>query len=122
QATFAYNGAGMPEDGTSSGPGGGIYTSGNGTSLNVTNATFYGNWIIGVVPIPNYNGGAIHVDQSTTTLHNVIVWGNEVEGDPTAPSASISIARGDVSIANSLIAHSGGSENWNGNAGSDGGN
>ena len=87
QAIFTNNLAGVPEDITSTGPGGGIYSSGRGTSLKVTNATFYGNGIIGVVPNANYNGGAIHLDQTTTTLSNLIIWGNEVEGDPTARQA-----------------------------------
>ncbi len=123
QAIFAHNGAGLVEDGTSSGPGGGIYTSGNGTSLSVTNATFYGNWIVGVF-IPHFDGGAIQVEQTSTTLNNVVIWGNEVEGDPADPSASISISLGgDVTVANSLVAHSGGSANWNNATGIlDGGN
>jgi len=114
QAIFANNGAGLVEDGTSSGPGGGIHSSGNGTSLSVTNATFYGNWIVGVF-IPQFDGGAIYVEQTSTLLNNVVIWENEVEGDPTDPSASISISNlgGDVTVANSLVAHSGGSANWN---------
>ncbi|MFB2120912.1 MBG domain-containing protein [Parapedobacter sp. 2B3] len=114
QAIFANNGAGLVEDGTSSGPGGGIHSSGNGTSLSVTNATFYGNWIVGVF-IPQFDGGAIYVEQTSTLLNNVVIWENEVEGDPTDPSASISVSTlgGDVTVANSLVAHSGGSANWN---------
>ncbi|WP_188505791.1 BspA family leucine-rich repeat surface protein [Parapedobacter pyrenivorans] len=123
QAIFAHNGAGLVEDGTSSGPGGGIYSSGNGTSLSVTNATFYRNWIVGVF-IPHFDGGAIQVEQTSTLLNNVVIWGNEVEGDPTDPSASISISLGgDVTVANSLVAHLGGSANWNNAIGIlDGGN
>ncbi len=113
QAIFANNGAGLVEDGTSSGPGGGIHSSGNGTSLSVTNATFYRNWIVGVF-IPHFDGGAIQVEQTSTLLNNVVIWGNEVEGDPADPSTSISISLGgDVTVANSLVAHSGGSANWN---------
>ncbi|WP_188752688.1 BspA family leucine-rich repeat surface protein [Parapedobacter defluvii] len=114
QAIFANNGAGLVEDGTSSGPGGGIHSSGNGTSLSVTNATFYGNWIVGVF-IPEFDGGAIYVEQTSTLLNNVVIWENEVEGDPTDPSASISVSTlgGDVTVANSLVAHTGGSANWN---------
>ena len=124
QAIFANNGAGLVEDGTSSGPGGGIHSSGNGTSLSVTNATFYRNWIVGVF-IPQFDGGAIFVEQTSTLLNNVLIWGNEVEGDPADPSASISISTlgGDVTVANSLVAHSGGSANWNNAMGIlDGGN
>ncbi|MGV3762200.1 BspA family leucine-rich repeat surface protein, partial [Parapedobacter sp.] len=114
QAVFANNGAGLVEDGTSSGPGGGIHTSGDGTSLSITNATFYGNWIVGVF-IPQFDGGALFVEQTSTLLNNVVIWGNEVEGDPADPSASISVSTlgTDVTVANSLVAHSGGSANWN---------
>ena len=123
QAIFAHNGAGLVEDGTSSGPGGGIYSSGNGTSLSITNATFSGNWIVGAF-IPSFDGAAIQVEQTSTWLNNVVIWGNEVEGDPADPSASISISLGgDVIVANSLVAHSGGSANWNNAMGIlDGGN
>ncbi|PPK99898.1 BspA family leucine-rich repeat surface protein [Parapedobacter indicus] len=114
QAVFANNGAGLVEDGTSSGPGGGIHSSGDGTSLSVTNATFYRNWIVGVF-IPQFDGGAIYVERTSTLLNNVVIWGNEVEGDPADPSASISVSTlgADVTVANSLVAHSGGSANWN---------
>src|SRR5690606_37245852 len=114
QALFAENGAGLVEDGTSSGPGGGIHTGGNGTSLSITNATFYRNWIVGVF-FPQFDGGAIYVEQTSTSLNNVVIWGNEVEGDPADPSASIAVSTlgGEVTVANSLVAHSGGSVNWN---------
>src|SRR5690606_24264572 len=114
QALFAENGAGLVEDGTSSGPGGGIHTGGNGTSLSITNATFYRNWIVGVF-FPQFDGGAIYVEQTSTLLNNVVIWGNEVEGDPADPSASIAVSTlgGEVTVANSLVAHSGGSVNWN---------
>lgn len=123
QAIFAHNGAGLVEDGTSSGPGGGIYSSGNSTSLSITNATFSGNWIVGAF-IPSFDGAAIQVEQTSTQLNNVVIWGNEVEGDTADPSASISISLGgDVTVANSLVAHSGGSANWNNAMGIlDGGN
>lgn len=120
QAVFARNGAGLVEDGTTSRPGGGIYSDGNGT-LSVTNATFYGNWIVGVF-LPNFDGGAMQVERSTAILSNVVMWENEVEGDPASPTASISSVDANITIANSLIAHSGGSESWNDDIGVDGGN
>src|SRR5690606_34614328 len=57
---------------------------------------------------------------STATLTNVIAWDNEVEGDATATSVSVSDA--EVTVASSLMANLGGSGNWNSTVITDGGN
>ncbi|MEO6130810.1 MAG: right-handed parallel beta-helix repeat-containing protein, partial [Saprospiraceae bacterium] len=98
--------------------GGAIEIQSSVTKL--TNTTLSGNEA-------GTDGGALYLDGSAgntyTVINNSILWNNEASFDTASSSASIFISNNVFTkIASSLIANSGGSENWNSGLGLDSGN
>ncbi len=84
-------------------------------SVELTNCTVSGN-------TASMMGGGLAGMQASASLSNVVIWDNEVDGDRTAPEVSLYHMAGDLPVvSHSLIANWGGSDNWNGSLGVDGG-
>ncbi|MCO6490728.1 MAG: T9SS type A sorting domain-containing protein [Phaeodactylibacter sp.] len=82
----------------------------------VVNSTFSGN-------AAGNEGGALYNVGGAPELLNCILWNNQADGDTQSGSASINNAGGALpAISYSLVANSGGSGNWDGSLGADGGN
>ena len=96
--------------------GGGIFSNGN-AKLKLTNSTISGNDAGGD------GGGVYNLDSASLTMTNSIVWNNRANANTGAPSSSISNDTSSITtIAYSLVANSGGSQNWNSEIGVDLGN
>ncbi|MBC9797946.1 BspA family leucine-rich repeat surface protein [Sinomicrobium weinanense] len=119
--------------------GGGMFNSGSSSVLR--NVVFTGNQsdqgagFFGQASMPKLinvtfngntaatEGGAITSGwNGTLELINVLIWGNEANGSSTSASASIDSRGGGITVSNSLVANSGGSDNWDVGIGEDGGN
>ena len=89
--------------------GGGIYNYYD-SSTGLTNVTFSGN----TADV----GGGIYIERSSSTLDNVILWGNSASSSPEIYNDATSL----TSVANSVVAGSGGSgASWDIALGTDGG-
>ncbi len=95
------------------GNGGALYN--NSTSQEINNSTFSGNEA-------GEEGGAIYNDASFPLITNSIIWNNlDMEGIGSSSASIYNDGTSGALITNSLIANSGGSENWNDAFGKDGG-
>ncbi|MGS2760984.1 choice-of-anchor Q domain-containing protein [Sinomicrobium sp. M5D2P9] len=102
--------------GNYSGINGGAMANYENSSPQIINVTFSGN-------SSKEQGGAVFNHNSSPALNNVIIWNNQANGNISSLSASISNEQGaSPGIAYSLIANSGGSDNWIGDIGVDEGN
>ena len=96
--------------------GGGIFSNGN-SKLKITNSTISGN------DAGADGGGIYNLDSTFLTVTNSIVWHNRANSNTEIPSSSISNDTSSItSIAYSLVANSGSSQNWNNEIGIDLGN
>lgn len=93
----------------------GAMLSGLCETVKLTNCTIFGNTANQLV------GGLVNM-QSTLSLTNTIIWGNATNTVTTTPEVSLyNMGQPLPVITNSLIANWGGSSNWDGTRGTDGG-
>ncbi len=88
-----------------------------GSSPELINVTFSGN-----LAFIFFGGAIFNTNMSNPDLTNVIIWNNTDGTGSLSISSSISNDNSTPVISHSLIANSGGSENWDNDAGTDGGN
>ncbi|MEL7122475.1 MAG: right-handed parallel beta-helix repeat-containing protein, partial [Bacteroidota bacterium] len=130
-------------NGNNAGVGGGMYNNNNG-SPTIINSVFSGNnasvgggmdnrsfsfpIIINSVFSGNNSssslgGGIYNASSSSPTIVNTIIWNNQASGSTITFNSSIRNTSGATTkISNSIIANSGGSDNWNTDLGQDNGN
>ncbi len=73
----------------------------------ISNVTFTGNECVAEM------GGALYVNNGTPVLQNVIMWNNSSFGSTSPPDASVfKLGTDTPHFLNSLIANSGGSDDW----------
>jgi hypothetical protein len=96
--------------------GGGFYIESD-SEATVISSTFSGN------SAGDAGGGIYNANRSTLTLINSIVWNNQANGVTNSTSASVfneeDAIEATTNISYSIIANSGGSDNWNDDIGTD---
>lgn len=87
--------------------GGGLFSNGN-AKLKLTNCAISGNAAEGD------GGGIYNLDSTSLTMTNSIIWNNRANASTDVATASVSNdTTSFVTISHSLIANSGGSQDWN---------
>ena len=93
---------------------GGVFYNLNNAQVRLINCVLSGN------SAGNQGGALFNQDDATVELINTIIWNNRASGQTNTLNASITNAgNASCDISYSVIANSGGSSNWNANAGTD---